>query len=35
MFSFRFITVGTDIQLYEVEDIKDGNNKPPGIVIMI
>ncbi|GIY10130.1 GATOR complex protein MIOS [Caerostris darwini] len=29
----RFITVGTDIQLYEVEELKDGIVKPSAIVI--
>ncbi|PRD29656.1 UNVERIFIED_CONTAM: WD repeat-containing protein mio-A [Trichonephila clavipes] len=31
--SDRFVTVGTDIQLYEVEDIKDGIVKSPGFSI--
>ncbi|GFS35706.1 GATOR complex protein MIOS [Trichonephila inaurata madagascariensis] len=29
----KFVTVGTDIQLYEVEDIKDGIVKSPGFSI--
>ncbi|GFT39799.1 GATOR complex protein MIOS [Nephila pilipes] len=29
----KFITVGTDIQLYEVEDVKDGIVKSPGFSI--
>ncbi|KAG8195761.1 hypothetical protein JTE90_010637 [Oedothorax gibbosus] len=29
----RFITIGTDVQLYEVEDVTERNVKPPGISI--
>ncbi|KFM80863.1 WD repeat-containing protein mio, partial [Stegodyphus mimosarum] len=29
----RFITVGTDIQLYEIEELKEGVTKPSGICI--